>query len=268
MKFNKKIFYKTFLLAFLTFGVLSTIILTSLYVDANAVDPLNEETTVLLGVTDKDTVLSLCVVNFDVQNNTVSFLPIPDNVWVENSVVLQSQYNGRNASDLIISLEKLIGTRINRYMLFPIDTLSKLNNQMGQFSMIAQYQFEHEGEMKSGTLNMDGELLKSMFSYSNYDMTQVKISNIGFAYLKTFLATYAKPIHLQKLSDELSNKAFLRSTLTNFDKKEIKIYCELISNISLMSQSHIQLAGEYDIQPYSSSYFIPDNPQPNKNIFK
>ena len=67
MKFNKKIFYKTFLLAFLTFGVLSAIILTSLYIDANAIDPLNEETTVLLGITNNDKVLSLCVVNFDVQ---------------------------------------------------------------------------------------------------------------------------------------------------------------------------------------------------------
>ena len=268
MKFNKKIFYKTFLLAFLTFGVLSAIILTSLYVDANTIDPLNEETTVLLGITNNDKVLSLCVVNFDVQNNTVSFLPIPDNVWVDNSAVLQNQYTKRNTSNLISSLEKLIGTKINRYMLFSIDSLIKLNDQMGQFSMIAPYQFEHNGEMKSGTLNMNGELLKSMFAYSGYDMTQASISNIGFTYLKTFLATFAKPTHLPKLTEQLSNKSFLKSTHTNFDKKEIKMYSDLISNISLMSQKTVQLSGKFDIQPYSSSYFIPDNPQPNKNIFK
>ena len=268
MKFNKKLFYKTFLLAFLTFGILSAIIITSLYVDANAVDPLNEETTILLGITDNDKVLSLCIMNFDPQNNTISFLPIPDNVWIDNSVVLQNQYHKRNISDLESSIEKLIGTKINRYMLFSTDNLSKLNNQMGQFSIIAQYQFEHNGETKAGTLNMDGELVKSMFSYSGYDMTKVSISNIGFAYLKTFLATYAKPSHIQKLSEELSNRSFLRSTHTNLDKKEVKAYCELLSQLSLVSQKTIQLPGKYDTQPYSSTYFIPENPQSNKNIFK
>lgn len=268
MKFNKKLFFKTFLLAFLTFGVLSVIIITSLYIDANAIDPLNEETTVLVGVTEKDILLSLCIINFDPENNTISYLPIPDNVWIDNSVVLQDQYNKRSISNLKNSLETLIGTKINRYILFSTDNLAALNNHMGQFPMNVQYQFEHNGEMKAGTLHMDGELVKSMFTYSKYDMTKVSMSDIGFAYLKTFLATFAKPSHIVKLSDIASDKSFIRDTNTNLSKKEILSYCQLLSQYTLIYQRTIELSGKYDTQPYSSTYFIPDTPQANKNIFK
>ena len=268
MKFNKKLYFKTFLLAFLILGLLSSIIITSLYLDANSVDPISQESTVLLGITNNNKLLSLCVMNFDPINNSISYLPIPDNVWIDNGVVLQNQYNKRNISDLESSIEQLIGTKINRYVLFSIDDILKLNNKMGQFSMTAQYPFEHNGQIKAGTLYMDGELTKSMFAYSGYDMAKVSISNIGFAYLKTFLSTFAKPSQIQELTDTISSNSFLRGAHTNLNKKEMKAYCELLSKYSLFSQRIIEINGKYDTQPYSSTYFIPDNPKSDKNIFK
>jgi hypothetical protein len=119
-----------------------------------------------------------------------------------------------------------------------------------------------------GTLNLNGELLKSMFLYSGYDVTKVSISNIGFSYLTSFLNTYAKPYHIEKLSNILTTKSFLRDIHTDLKKKEIKLYCELLSQFSSMAQRTLELSGKYDTQPYSSTYFIPDNPNLNKNIFK
>ena len=232
MKIKWKLFSKSFLLAFLTFAVLSTIIITSLYLDANAVDPLNKESTVLIGLTEKDKVLSLCIINFDPQNDTIKFLPIPDNVWISNGTVLQNQYDKRKIADFRESLEKLIGAKIDRYIMLTTENIVDINSHMGQ------------------------------------DISDVSLSNIGFAYLKTFLDSYAKAPHIEKLADILSTKSFLKSTHTNLSKKEMKAYCELLSQYILMTRKTIDISGKYDTQPYSNTYFIPDNPQPDKNIFK
>ena len=268
MKINFKLFSKTFLLAFLAFAVISGIIITSLYLDADAVDPLNKESNVLIGLTNDDSLLSLCILNFDPQNNSIKFLPIPDNVWIENGIVLQSLYKKHSISNLKISIETLIGAKINRYMILSMDDIVDLNNDMGQFSMTSPYPFEHNGEPKSGTLNINGEILRSMFTYSGYDMTQVSISNIGYSYLKTFIDIYTKPTHIGRLTETISDKSFINTIHTNIKRKEMEAYCNLLTNYSLMAPKKIEISGKYDTQPYSSTYFIPDNPKPEQNIFK
>ena len=268
MKIKRKLFCKSFLLAFLVLSVLSAIIITSLYLNKNAIDPLHKESTILVGITDDNRVLSLCIIKFNPQNKTVTYLPIPDNVWTENGTVLQNQYNDRNISYLKSSIEELISTKINRYIMFSVDNLSEINNQMGYFTMNAQYSFEHKGELKAGTLHMDGELVSSMFLYSKYDMTKVSMSNIGFAYLKSFLATYGRPTYIEKLSDIISKRSFLRNTHTNISKKEMKAYCELLSQYTQMTVKTVELSGKYDTQPYSNIYFFPDTTEVNKNLLK
>ena len=268
MKIKRKLFCKSFLLAFLVLSVLSAIIITSLYLNKNAIDPLNKESIILVGITDNNEVLSLCIIKFNPQNRTVTYLPIPDNVWTENGTVLQSQYNNRNISYLKSSIEELISTKINRYIIFSVDNLSEINSQMGYFTMNAQYSFEHKGELKAGTLHMDGELVSSMFLYSKYDMTKVSMSNIGFAYLKSFLATYGRPTYIEKLSDTISKRSFLRNTHTNISKKEMKAYCELLSQYTQMTVKTVELSGKYDTQPYSNIYFFPDTTEVNKNLLK
>ncbi len=268
MKINIKMFCKSFLLAFLVFGIISAIIITSLYIDSNAINPNNEETTILLGVTNGDKIISLCLVNCKPQNESISFLPIPDNVWLDNGSVLQNQYNKNNISDMKSSLENIVGVKINRYIIFSVDNLSEINSKMGHFAMTPLYPFEHNGEMKAGTLNMNAELVKSMFTYSDYDLSEVSMSNIGVSYLKTFLDIYTKPTYIDKLSEVLSEKSFLRGTNTNITSDEMKEYCELLSKYGSMKQNQLELSGKYDTQPHSSKYFIPDNSAKNKNIFK
>lgn len=267
MKIKFNLFSKSFLLSFITFGLIAAIIIANLYLDANAVNPKVEESNVLIGVTDNNKLLSMTIINFVPDTNSISFLPIPDNVWIKNGIILQDLYDNHNISPLKSSLEDIIGAKINRYILFSLDSLAELNNEMGTFTLNAQYPFEHKGSIKAGSLQLDGELTKAMFLYDGYDMTNVSFSNIGFSYLNTFLATFAKPTHIQALTNILTSKSFLRKTDTNINKNEIKDYCELVSLYSSFSHRTIEINGTYN-RTSSSTYFIPHNQQTDKNIFK
>ena len=266
MKIKFNLFSKSFLLSFLTFGLIAAIIITSLYLDANAIDPKNEETNMLVGITDENGILSICVLNFNPSSNSISFLPVPDNVWLENGIVLQNSYKTYDITNFKYSLEALIGTKINRYLLLSVDSVAEINDKMGAFDYQVQYPFAHDNEIQTGFLHIYGDMTKSMFSY-NYDFSKVSVSKIAFTYLNTFLATYAKPSHIQKLSDLLSSQSFISKTHTNLSKNEIKTYCEIFSQYSSFNNKTIELNGTYN-QASSSIYFIPENTKSDKNIFK
>ena len=224
MKIKWKFFYKSFLLAFLTFAIISSIIITNLYLDANAVDPLHKESTVLLGITENDKLISLCVININPQNNSFSFLPIPENVWIENGQVLQNQYNKKDISEFNTSIRNLIGTKINRYIFITTNDLNEIFSNMGE-------------------------------------------SPIKLTY-KAFFDKYTKTPYIDNLTDILYNRAFLKSAHTDIKRKEMKSYCQLLTQYAKMNKITLELKGKYDSQPHSSTYFIPDNPHADKNIFK
>lgn len=267
MKFKFNLFCKAFLLSFIAFGLIAAIIIANLYLDANAVNPKVAESNVLIGITDNNNLLSLVIVNFAPETKSIAFLPIPDNVWIKNGIILQDLYDKHNISSLKSSLEDISGARINRYLLFSVDSLAELINEMGTFTLNAQYPFEHKGSIKAGSLQLDGELTKAMFLYDGYDMTNVSFSNIGFSYLNTFLATFAKPTHIQALTNILTSKSFLRKIHTDISKNEMNDYCELLSLYNSFSQRTIEINGTYN-RTSSSTYFIPHNQQTDKNIFK
>ena len=266
MKIKFNLFSKSFLLSFLTFGLIAAVIITSLYLDANAIDPKNEETNILLGITDENGILSICVINFNPSSNAISFLSVPDNVWMENGTVLQNLYKTYDISNFKNSLEALIGAKINRYLLLSVDSVAEINDKMGAFDYQVQYPFSYDNEIQTGFLHMNGDMTKSMFYY-DYDLSKVSVSKIAFTYFNTFLATYAKPSHIQKLSDYLSSQSFIAKSHTNLTKNEIKTYCEIFSQYGSFNHKTVELNGTYN-QASSSIYFIPDNTKSDKNIFK
>ncbi len=267
MKIKINLFNKSFLLSLLAFGLLAAIIITSLYLDTNAIDPQNKESNLLIGVTENDTILSLCVLNLNPKENTINFLPIPDNVWIDSGEILQGLYKKSNISSLKKTIEGLIGAKINRYLLLNIDTVSEINNQMGMFDYQVQFPFVHNNETKSGYLQINGDLVKTMFTYKGYDFRNVSLSKIGLSYLNTFIATYTKPEHIQKLTQIMSSNDFIKASHTNLDKKEITSYFEFLSKYSQFIKNTIELLGTYN-QAASSTYFIPENTKSDKNIFK
>ena len=267
MKIKINLFNKSFLLSLLAFSVIAAIIITSLYLDKNSIDPQNKESNVLIGVTEKDKIISLCVINFNPKGNAINFLPIPDNVWIDSGIVLQDLYNKNNISQLEKSIEELIGTKINRYLLLNIDTVAKINNQMGIFDYPVQFPFEYNNQTKSGYIQINGELVKAMFTYKGYDLLSVSLSSIGLSYLNTFISTYTKPQHIQRLMQIMSSNDIINDSHTNLDKKEITSYVEFLSKYDQLTQNTIELLGTYN-QASSSTYFIPENTKSDKNIFK
>ena len=267
MRIKNNLFSKSFLFSFVAFALLATVIITSLYLDETAVDPKNKESNILIGLSEDNNILSLCVVHLDPKSNSIDFLPIPDNVWIENGVVLQKLYEKRNINNLENAIESIIGAKIDRYLVFTVDTIAELNNEMGVFDYQVQYPFVYKNETKAGYLHIDGNLTKAMFRYQGYDFLNASLSKIGYSYMNTFLSIYTKHNHIQKLTDIISSNSFLKKAHTNLKKNEMKEYCNILSQYSTLSQRTLELSGTYN-QASSSTYFIPDNPKSEKNIFK
>ncbi len=133
MKIKSNLFYKSFFLSLAVFTLVSALILISLYLNVTSVDPMNEESNVLIGVTHNGKVISLSVVNCNPDNRTISFLSLPDNTLLSDGRVLQELYQNNNHSTIESSVEGLIGAKIDRYMFLTVDAIAELTNNVGSF---------------------------------------------------------------------------------------------------------------------------------------
>ena len=107
MKIKANLYLKSFVLAFVIFALISAVIIASLYIDVISIEPNTKETTVLLGITDKDNLVSLMVLNFKPQEKKVTYVPIPDNTFTEDKDTVQESFNG-NFSSIESDIQTLI----------------------------------------------------------------------------------------------------------------------------------------------------------------
>lgn len=269
MKIKASLFIKSFLLAFIALALVAAIIITSTYIERSTVSPEATESTLLIGLVDRNKALSLIVINFDPVNSMISFLPIPDNTLLENSVILQSMYENNDATKIVNSIEGIIGTDIDRYALFSTDALVNVVNDMGEFEFLIPHKFVHDGQLHSGLEKyMNGELAKAMFTYGEYDMKKVSLSDIAVSFVYSFLSKYANSSYSADLQNALISAFVDNTIITNLNKDEIAGYCTLFAKYSAYSHRELKIKGTVHNDSSSSVYFTPETLHSNKNIFK
>lgn len=267
MKITSKIFYRSFILSFAIFALVAAIILVSLYIDKTSVDPTKKESNVLVGVVNGGKIFSLCVVNCDPEDDTFTFLPIPDNTMIPENTSLQNMYYSGKLNDMINAIEDMIGARIDRHILFTVSSLTALTEKVGGFEYLIPYKFVHNDHENSGQTFMTSELTYAMFNYDGYDMTQVSLSDIGDSYLRSFLTKHGNSNALNKLLSAISDDKVTSGLITNISSDEMEEYCILISEYSNMIHNGLKIAGEYHTTN-ENIYFLPLDLKVDKNIFK
>ncbi len=274
MKIKFKLFIRSFLLSFVIFALVSGIIMARLYLDIVSVDPETKESTVLVGVLHKEKIHSLMVLNLDPNGNCISFLPIPDNTLIPDNnassdikTSVQSLYEKYGISSLKKAVEGLVGTKVDRYILFPTSAISKLTDSVGAVNCYIYNPFVHKSTYYSGQYSLNGDLAEAMFTYHGYDMTRVSLSGIGRAYLEAFLSDHAKPQTVGMIASTINSDAFKDLIKTDLSKKEVEAYCTFLAKYELLSHRFIELKG-FSTTAYSSIYFTPEITNSTQNIFK
>lgn len=267
MKIQSKVFYKSFFISLLIFTLVAGIIISSLYMDSVAVEPAKRESNIMLGLSHNGKLISLLVLNCNPQNNSISFLPIPDNTILENGEILQEQYSTIRINKLRDSVEGLIGTKINRFIIFSTDALSGITNEVGKFEYLIPYKFVYDNHEHSGPSYMNGELTLAMFTYSGYDMTKTSMSDMASSYLYSFLLKHANPTEATKISDAINSSDIKKMIKTNMSNDEVIQYCDFLANYSTLMQRNISIEGTTHLTS-SKLYFTPNNYNTDKNIFK
>lgn len=267
MKIKLNLFFRSFFLSFVIFALVSGIIMTKLYIDVVAIDPANKESNVLIGVTNGDKLISLAVINLNPEGNCISFLPIPDNTLISNGKVLQSLYENNGISNIKNAIEGLIGTTIDRYILFSTRAISALTDSVGIVNCYIYNPFLYNGTYYSGQRSMNGELAEAMFTYDGYDMTKVSLSEIGRSYMEGFLSDHAKPQTVSGIASTVNSESFRKLIDTDLSGKEVLAYCDFLAKYELFSHKFIELPG-YSTTTSSSIYFTPDNTNSTQNIFE
>ena len=276
MKVKYQIFCKSFFLSFIIFAVIAGIVLTSFYVKVNKIDPVNNESNIMLGVVDNDKIVSLSVINLNPAEKTIKFLPIPDKTLLYNNdnVLLQDLYNKNNTQNLQNVVEKLIGAKIDRYLFISVDGVANLTNQMlakDNTQLLCQilYKFSYNGAEYSSYCTIDsGEVAKAMFLSSSYSSSEnVSFADVGIKFVQSLFSAYAKPSSAEKLANVLNSTELKNHINTNLNKKEINAYGDLLAKCDKYSLTVINISGK-NISTSSSSYFVPDNINSDKNIFK
>jgi hypothetical protein len=237
------------------------------------IDPINNETNIILGVVNDDKIVSISVINFSPGEKTVKLVPIPDKTLLYD-VVLQDLYNRNDTRNLQESIQNLIGTEVNRYLFISTDGIERFTNQMlaqESTQLLCQilYKFSYNGAEYSSYSTVDsGEVSKAMFLESSYGTAEnVSFSDIGIKFLQALFNAYAKPSSAEKLVNVLSSSELKNYLNTNLTKKEIVAYGDLLANCNKYSLTVINISGK-NSSTSSSSYFVPDNINSDKNIFK
>lgn len=267
MKLKLKLFFKSFLLSFVVFALLSGIIIGSMYMDLNSVEPSAKESTVLMGLTHQDKVICLTVVNMNPEKKSITFLPMPDNTLLDNNDLLQDLYNSNKTDSIVNAIERLIGTKINRHIFFSADAVSTLVNNVGTFKFLIPSPFKYNGSIHGGTCNMNGELAKAMFTYTDYDKKEFSYSEMGKSFLINFLSEQVNSKNASKITNTLADRSFTSSMITNISASEMNEYINYLCDYSSLSHKFVELKGTYQTTS-KSKYFMPNEISSNKNIFK
>ncbi len=267
MKIKTQLFLKSFLLSFLLFALISSIIIASAYIEMVSLKPLEKESNILIGIIHEDQVISLAVLNFNPEKSEIAFVPIPDNTLVSENTILQDLYQNGNVKTIVGKVENLIGTNIDRYLLFSTEAIRELTNNVGKVNHYIPYKFIHEGTEFSGQSNLSGDTAYSMFTYSGYNLKEVSMSNMASSFLQSFLSNHANGTNIAKIKNSLSSNTVLKATNTNLTAEEIIAYCDYLADYSSLSHRFLELKGTTQTTS-KSKYFTPDELFTTKNIFK
>lgn len=268
MKIRSKLFLKSFLLSLVIFVLLAGIIITSLYIDKTALVPTERESTLLLGLIDGDSVVSLMLICARPQSSTLTLLPIPDYTLV-NGKILQEQYTRGNADTILESLSGIVGRNIDRYMLISADALEASVNTIGAFTHFIQYQFDHSGKTYGGTYTqMNGELVRSMLTYDGYNKKTVSVSELCAGFFETFMTKHISESRLGRIQTILTDSIASGSTDTDLTESELAQYCELFSKYQTLTHTRLALSGKIDGVSAERNYFIPDTLSSEHDIFE
>ncbi len=266
MKIKSKLFLKSFFLSLAAFAAVAGIIITHAYMNKLSVDPQGKESVVLLGVADGDSLISLTLVNIDPVGNAVSFCKIEDNMFISTGVVLQNMYSFGNAGGMISTLSKIVGARIDRYIVFSPSSVGNLTDILGGVNYLIPYKFEYDGKSYSGNNVMSGELACAMLSYENYSK-EVSVSEIGCSYLKSFAVKYSELGKTAEFSEAVVTLNNQGAIDTNMKNSEIYEYCAVLAKYSQFAHRNVSIEG-YNDQTSSNVFFIPNTLNSPYNIFK
>ena len=266
MKVKSHLFLKSFAVSFLIFFLIAAIVLTNLYMTRVAVDPENRESNILIGLTNNGDVVSLALLNCNPKDKTVTFLAIPDNTMLSNGSVLQNLYQPGDPDLMIEGIEDISGAYVHRYIIFSVDAVMSMVNEVGNFEYLIRYPFTYNGKEFSGTTYMTGELAKAMLTYKHYDMSSVSVAKIGETFLTSFISSNSNKSSMDALNKLIKTMARI-DFKTNLSDKEITEYCNFFANFDTMQQKSVSIEGE-TVATSSSLYFIPTNEKATKNIFK
>ena len=168
MKMNKnlQVFFKSFVISFLIFSLLSATIIAVSYSSAVSVDPQNKASVVMLAVTDEQyKVISISVIHIDPQGKKITVADIPDNTVLGEDTLLQDLYKKGNVSDLKKKVGELMGVKISRYMILSPEKIKSIVDSMGSFEYTLSYPFEYNSSTYAGTVLLDGALAREMFLF-------------------------------------------------------------------------------------------------------
>ena len=266
MKIKSNLFFKSFLISFIVLGLVAAIVITNLYVTKVAVDPENRESNILIGLTNNGKIISLTLLHCDPQDKSVTFLAIPDNTMLSNGNVIQNLYQPGDPELMIDYIESISGADVNRYIIFSMDAVVSLVNNIGEFEYLIRFPFVYNGTEYSRTTPMTGELSRAMFTYKQYDMTNVSLSKIGETFLANFILNNSNMGTMDTIYSLLKSMARI-DMKTNLSDKEMREYCNFFANFSSMKQNSVYIDGE-TVATSSSLYFIPTNDKLTQNIFK
>lgn len=266
MKIKSKLFLKSFFLSFAAFAAVAAIIITNAYMNKLSVDPSNKESVVLIGVADGDSIISLTLVDIDPVGNTVSFCKIEDNMFISTGVVLQNMYSAENSKSMLSTLSKIVGSRIDRYILLSPSSAGELTDILGGVNYLVPYKFEYNGKSYSGNNVMNGELVCAMLSYDDYSK-DVSLSEIGCSYLKSFAVKYSELDKSDEFFEAVADLIVQGAIDTNMKSSEIYEYCAVLAKYSQFAHKNVSIGG-YKDQTSSNVFFIPDTLNSPYNIFK
>ena len=268
MKTGAKAFIRSFIISFIAFSVLAALILTVAFFATNSIDPTKSVTYLLIGALDEnEDVFSLSVLRVDPNESSVSFLAIPDNTLLQENTVLQSLYDQKNIIPLKKALEDLLCVRISRYVFFRSDKIGKMINIVGDFEYSINYPFLSGENELVGTVLMNGEMAKNMFSYHGYDMRTASLAEIGLSFMQGVLSKYAEPNNVERLLNAVLDDGFCSSQYTNLTEEELRQYAKALTNYPSMTHRSVSLEGVYN-ETSARRYFVPQSIRSDKNIFE
>ena len=267
MKIKSDVLYKSFWISLVVFSLIAGILICDLYIEKTEIDLNKRDSNLVIGITSNDKLLCVGVLHTAPKNSSVTLLPIHDNLLLSDGSILQDYNVSIQHNSLLKCINELTGAYINRYLFISVDDLARLTDEIGGFEYLISYPFEHNGVMKSGNVQLDGSLTRSMFTYSEYDMSKVSLSDIGLSYICSFLSSYS---NLADIESTVASSAFssIKGYIhTDLSDEELIEYFNYLSDFNRMTLYTLELSG-YIRSSSSRTYFIPETYKTNKNIFK